>query len=538
MRCAGSQVEAATSREEMGMWLDRSKSGRRGWILGVVAGLAFWGIPVGQSSAATLHVMTTDGVPGGQIRLDMRLERASEQENVATIQVDLLFDTRQLNLGGRCSDDAGCTFSEQCSEGDACRFVPQPCVLDSQLTGQTLEVIPPDFQNVGPNLYRLRFAVLATQLPISAIRDGGLLSCTFDVREDAQAGVLQLLAERLQVADNSVPARALTADVMLHAGRILGETPTLTPSPGETETPTGTPETPGPETPTVTPTPPTPAPTTPPTERTPCPSVRPAPSGPAVYAEDLVLASRGQGTEVVRLATGGNAIVATQNDLEFGQGVQVNRRPDGRPDCTVNPGIRKEGTAFAFLPGGCADATCTAVRAVVISFENTDAISDGAVLYTCEVTVEADETELRVSNVILSDAAGDRIPGSTGREGAICVEPVTPTVSPTPTVTGTPQTPVSPAATPTGTPTLPGVSPTSTATVPSPTITGTVASPTATRTAPRTATATATAVLAAEGDGCDCNIASGRRGGWSSVWLSMPAWLLWRRRKAVCEKSR
>lgn len=543
MTSTGFQAEAAMSREEMGMWRERKRSCTRGWILGAVAGLA---LPAVGSWAATLHVMTTDGVAGGQIRLEMRLERASQQEEVATINVDLLFDTRQLNLGGQCADGAGCTLSEQCPEGDTCRFAPHVCTLDPRLTEQTLEVIPPDFQNVAnPNLYRLRFAVVATQPPIPIITDGPVLSCTFDVRADAEEGLLQISAERLQVADNSIPAAGLPAEVMLHAGRIIPGTPgptwtpTITgtrPTSTPTPTPTETPGTPGTGTPTITLTPGTPSPTTPPTGRTPCPSPRPAPSGPAIYAEDLVLLSRGQGTAVVRLAAGGNSVVATQNDLEFGPGVQVNRKSDGRPDCAVNPAINKEGSAFAFLPAGCAASTCTAVRAVVISFQNTDPISDGAVLYSCAVTVEVDETVLRVTNVILSNPAGERIPSATGQDGAICVEPVTPTPTATPSLTSTAQTPVSPSATPSHTPTSPGVSPTPTFTVPGPTITVTPPPPTATRTPVRTPTATATRAPAAEGDGCDCNIAPGRRGSWSSLWLSLPALLLWWRRRSVRER--
>ncbi len=520
------------------MVLERTKRGRRrGPGVSLLAALGMMLSAASAKAAVVLHVTTTDSAPGGQVVLDVRMTRDAQDGAVATINFDLLFDTRQWNLGGRCTNGQGCTLSEQCADGDPCRFAPGECALDPRLSEHLLEVIPPDFQNVGPNAYRLRFAVVGTQLPLPTITDGDILRCVFAIRADAEEGPLSITAERLQVADNSIPARALPGEIMLHPGRIVPGTPGPTFTPTNTGTPPTSTPTPTPthtDTPTEVPTTPvSPGPTTPPVGRTPCPSPRPAPSGPAVFAEDLVLATQGQGTVVVRLVAGGSEVVATQNDLEFGTGVRVNRLNNGRPDCTVNPALGKEGSAFAFLPAHCPENECRAVRAVVISFENTNPIPDGSELYRCNVTVNAEETTLAVTNVIASDAQGQRIPSATGREGLVCVEP-TPTPSPTTpaaTVTLTPTHTstgvVSPSATRT---------PTATPIPASPTVTGTVTGPTVTRTPVRTPTATATAV-SAEGDGCDCNIAGAHRRGWSSAWLLLPAALLWWRKRNRIERG-
>jgi hypothetical protein len=86
------------------------------------------------------------------------------------------------------------------------------------------------------------------------------------------------------------------------------------------------------------------------------------------------------------------AVVAgLQNDIGFDALTPIPPATDGRPACTVDPGIAKDATSFIFLPMGCTPGDdCRGVRAFVLSTTNTDPIADGATLYSCQVAVAAD----------------------------------------------------------------------------------------------------------------------------------------------------
>jgi YVTN family beta-propeller protein len=93
----------------------------------------------------------------------------------------------------------------------------------------------------------------------------------------------------------------------------------------------------------------------------------------------------------LQLDARGRAVAGVQNDLEFAPGIAVAARPNGRPDCTVNPAIDKRGTSFAFQPAHCTPGTdCTAMRALVLSLEAVDPIADGSPLYTCALELATD----------------------------------------------------------------------------------------------------------------------------------------------------
>ena len=482
-------------------------------------------------AVVTLRVTTSDAftgdesAPSAPASMTVRLERESPSEAATTVNFDLIFQTAQFDLVGACDDGSPCQLSETCPGQGTCRLAPVNCQKDARLADHILEVVPPDFQNVGTGEYRVRFALVTTTFvnPLPVIGDGVLLGCTLPLKAGASPGPQVIRFERLQVGDNQIPAREVPSQLVLELGRIVaGARPTETATPSVTPTPSATATA---ATPTATETPPTPTSTHTftagtPVPRTPCPSPRPAPAGPAVYVEDVVVAASGPVALIVRLVTGDKEIVATQNDLVFHGGIRIDSGAGGRPDCTANPAINKNGSSFAFLPAGCSGETCTQVRAVVVSLENVDAIPEGAVLYTCRATLTDVEARVEVTGVVASDANGDPIPGVGGREGFLCVEPpptATPTVTNTPIpLTATPT--VTAVASPTASPTPPTVtSPVPTST---PTRTVGVATPTATRTAP----------TVAEGNGCDCNVA-GSRGGWSSFWLLLPAiYLRWRRR--------
>ena len=171
---------------------------------------------------------------------------------------------------------------------------------------------------------------------------------------------------------------------------------TATPTPGGSNLPTSTPGGTNLPTPSATTTPPT----TSGTETvTPTVSVVPTRTLPlephavlsigrvsgelgAIVSVDVTLSEVDQGVD----------ISATQNDFSFDpDAIQVVENTKGDPDCAVNPAIDKENTAFSFQPPGCGDASarCTGVRAIVVSFTNTDPIVPGALLYTCNVAILA-----------------------------------------------------------------------------------------------------------------------------------------------------
>jgi hypothetical protein len=161
-------------------------------------------------------------------------------------------------------------------------------------------------------------------------------------------------------------------------------------------------------------------------------------------------------------------VVGTQNDITFPTGIGVIAGSNGLPLCSVNPEIDHAGTSFAFQPSGCTvGTTCTGIHTLILALDSGSPIPDGAVLYTCSVsigeTVENGTYDLLCSNSGASDpdggalvtdcVDGEAIVGVVPTETATATE--TPTVLPTPTPSATPSsgTPTTPTATATGTPT-------------------------------------------------------------------------------------
>lgn len=113
----------------------------------------------------------------------------------------------------------------------------------------------------------------------------------------------------------------------------------------------------------------------------------------------------------VTLTTGGRAISGVQNDIVVDPRLIVERRPSGRPDCSVNSEIDKPASAFSLLPAVCAGAgpCSTRIRAIVFSLDNVDPIKDGSVLYTCRFTVPgglSDRFGLGCAGPVASDPNG------------------------------------------------------------------------------------------------------------------------------------
>jgi len=141
---------------------------------------------------------------------------------------------------------------------------------------------------------------------------------------------------------------------------------------------------------------------------------------------DIGTASGAAGDDVtvaVSLRTMGAAVLGTQNRIEFGRETPIGAMANGQPDCAANPAIHKNATGFRFLPLGCDPAAdCAAVRAVVLAFDNLDAIPDGATLYTCRIAIADDAATgtypLRNTQVGASAANGETVQ-TTGTDGSI-----------------------------------------------------------------------------------------------------------------------
>jgi len=121
----------------------------------------------------------------------------------------------------------------------------------------------------------------------------------------------------------------------------------------------------------------------------------PATGGRTQISLSNVSAKPGQTAQITAtLGSGGVRVAGTQNDIGFDpRQVAIARKGNGKPDCSANAGIGKEGTAFS-------------------------------VLYTCTVQVAAQASAgkqpLRLSRVGFSDPAGKALGGG-GVDGSVTV---------------------------------------------------------------------------------------------------------------------
>lgn len=130
-------------------------------------------------------------------------------------------------------------------------------------------------------------------------------------------------------------------------------------------------------------------------------------------------AASGQTTSfAVTLQTGGAEVVGVGNHIGFAPPLQIVARPDGKPDCLVNPNISKEATAFAFSPSGCTPGiSCTGIKSDVLSFQNLDPIPSG-VLYTCSVAISDPAASGVYPLLNISRSASDKLGRFLAAEGA------------------------------------------------------------------------------------------------------------------------
>jgi len=162
------------------------------------------------------------------------------------------------------------------------------------------------------------------------------------------------------------------------------------------------------------------------------------------------------------------SIAGTQNDIGFMPSAAIAADEHGRPMCTANPDIMKNGTSFAFQPPSCTvGTTCTGVRALVLALNNVDPIPSGSVLYSCQIAIAENATgnvPLTCSNAGASNPAGGAVHADC-TDGTIMVGGGTPAATATNTggaATPTPTRAVTGGAT--GTPTRTGGTPGGTAT--------------------------------------------------------------------------
>jgi hypothetical protein len=148
-------------------------------------------------------------------------------------------------------------------------------------------------------------------------------------------------------------------------------------------------------------------------------------------------------------ADAGVEVAGTQNDIGFDPNAAVRAGSNGRPLCSANVAINKEGSAFSFQPPQCTVGTsCTAIRALVLSLSNVDPIPSGSALYTCDLATGAEGTyALTCTGPGSSDPDGNALDTDcTDGEavvGGVIVDTPTPTEpvgvatnTPTPTTSG------------------------------------------------------------------------------------------------------
>lgn len=118
-------------------------------------------------------------------------------------------------------------------------------------------------------------------------------------------------------------------------------------------------------------------------------------------------------------------VVGLQNRVTFDRSAFIAPQAGGEPNCTVNPEIDKRASSFRFLPLGCdPERDCTAVRALILAFDNVTPLPDGATVYTCRVAAAAaagvGDHPLHNDEVAGSGPAGEDIRGD-GLDGVIHV---------------------------------------------------------------------------------------------------------------------
>jgi hypothetical protein len=199
--------------------------------------------------AATLELSTTNGAPGGSVKLTMTLTGAEGDPAFAGAQVDLIIARAQLGVDAQCAQSAlECDSGIDCADVDACVLLS--CDKDPRLPAAVqLVATSPRFQNVpvAATSKRLRIGVTGPIIPVTTWEDGIVLTCDLNVAPTAALGLQILSADRLVVNDDT--GSVIPSQVVIVPGRIVDAselTPTIVPTPTPTNTATGGTSTPTP----------------------------------------------------------------------------------------------------------------------------------------------------------------------------------------------------------------------------------------------------------------------------------------------------
>jgi len=373
----------------------------------VTAGALCLGVAVAQAQSLTVSSVA-DAAPGSQVAISVTLGSGTAQ--VAGTQSTLTFDNTNATLNLKSNGKADCTVNADIDKA-ATTFGLQPAGCSgSTCTGVKALVLSFDNSTAIPDgsvLFTCKVNIAATASGTSTVAISGVGASDPDGK--AIAGV------------TGVPGTIT----------IAGGGPSPTPTTGQ-------------------------------------PTPRPTPSGPALIV-GIVDASAGQQLVPlsVTLFSGGAQVAGTQSTLTFDNtNVTLNLKSNGKADCAVNADIDKGATTFGLQPAGCSGSACTGVKALVLSFDNSTAIPDGSVLFTCNVNVAATATTstVTISGAGMSDPDGKAVAGVTGQNGAVVLAGPPPTTPPTGATNTPTNTPVPPTNTPTNTVVPPTNTPTFTPT--------------------------------------------------------------------------
>jgi YVTN family beta-propeller protein len=168
------------------------------------------------------------------------------------------------------------------------------------------------------------------------------------------------------------------------------------------------------------------APITPPPTSTPI--LIPTPPLPSLEVSSATGAPGEQVEISVTLHPQGRSIAGVQNNLSVSAPLRMMAAEDGRPACTVNPSLKKEGF-FAFEPSGCSpEKDCDGLIAIVFALDNLEAISGNPVVYTCQVAIAANaapgQYEISLTQPFASDPLANPV-ALTATNGTISVSPDT-----------------------------------------------------------------------------------------------------------------
>ncbi|HYD47905.1 MAG TPA: hypothetical protein VEB21_06130 [Terriglobales bacterium] len=149
----------------------------------------------------TVNISVQSNIDVATGKADVTVDLSGSKNEVATVQLDLLFDPAMLAIGDPASS----------------------CVKSSRLGDQVLVASLPNSPAAPEGTDRLRLFLGSVSAPVGSFGDGNVLTCSFDLK--ASGGETLLRPERLNVGD----ARGNTFRVVADDGNVILPTPTPAP---------------------------------------------------------------------------------------------------------------------------------------------------------------------------------------------------------------------------------------------------------------------------------------------------------------------